>query len=156
MTDREKLCAFLVRAKTATYASGDNSYKIIEADTSTSLFYAEGDWVYHDNYFGGEPYGWREVVLFQNSPLYIMTYYGYVDEHISDFKPVYTFLQHALSLIPQEHPYRWPQEYNENTLHYTNTFTGNIDNFFGEEYITQGGKEIYRAKYIGWLVDQRK
>ena len=85
-----------------------------------------------------------------------MTYYWSIKEHISDFTTLYTFLQHALSLIPQQHPYRWPQTYDEQNLSYLNTFIGEIDNFSGEEIITQDGKEIYKAKYIGWLVNQRK
>lgn len=156
MIDTEQLCAFLVRAKTSTYASGDKAKKIIETDTSTSLFYKEWDRTYHDNYFGGEPYGGREIVFYKNQPVYIMTYYWYVYEHISDLKRVYTFLQHALSLLPVNYPYRWPQLYNENNLSYINDFTGEIDNFSGEESIAQDGKEIYKAKYIGGVVDQRR
>jgi len=34
---------------------------------------------------------------------------------------------------------------------------GEIDNFFGEEIIkNEGGEEIYKAKYMGGLVDKRK
>jgi len=59
-------------------------------------------------------------------------------------------------LIPEQYPYRGPKNYNENNLSYINSFTGDIDNFSGEETITQDGKEIYKAKYIGGFVDQRK
>ncbi len=156
MIDKQQLCAFLVRAKKSTYAAGDKANKKIEQDFSTSLLYTEWDRTYHDNYFGGEPYGGREVVLFKNKPIYIMTYYWYVYEHIADIKPIYTFLQHALSLIPEQYPYRGPQNYHKNDLSYINTFTGDIDNFSGEESITQNGKEIYKAKYIGGFVDQRR
>ena len=77
MINLNELRAFLVKAKKATYASGDDSAKIIEKDKSTTLIFEDGDWKYHDNYFGGEPYGGREVVLFQGNPVYIMTYYGW-------------------------------------------------------------------------------
>ena len=86
MIDNQALCTFLVRAKRATYASGDQAKEIEEADRSTSLVFEEGDWKYHDNYFGGEPYGGREVVFFKGDPVYIMTYYGWVDKKIIDTK----------------------------------------------------------------------
>jgi len=154
MVDKQQLCAFLVRAKKSTYAAGDKANKKIEQDFSTSLLYTEWDRTYHDNYFGGEPYGWREIVLFKNKPIYIMTYYWSIQ--VSDLKRIGTFLQHALSSIPEQYPYRWPKEYNEDNLSYLNTFIWEIDNFSGEEIITQDGKEIYKAKYIGGFVDQRR
>ena len=112
---------------------------------------------YHDNYFGGEPFGGREVVFLQNEPIYIMTYYGLVDESVSNFEAVYKILQKALSLIPEDYPFRGPSEYSEDGLTYKNSYTGEIDNFFGEEIISSAeGKEIYKAKYIGGFVNQRK
>ena len=59
-------------------------------------------------------------------------------------------------LIPEEKPYRGPKEYRKGELLYVNNFTGEIDNFSGEEIIKENGKEIYHAKYIGGLVDQRR
>lgn len=150
------LCEFLVKAKKSTYAAGDTAQKTIEPDKSTTLFFEDGDWKYHDNYFGGEPYGGREVVFFQNLPVYIMTYYGYVAEGVADLNAVYKTLQNALSLIPEEKPFRGPKKYTQEDYAYTNNFTGDVDNFYGEEIITHNNKEIYKAKYIGGLIDKRK
>jgi hypothetical protein len=155
--DKKQLCEFLVKAKKATYAAGEASKKIVEADKSTTLIFKEGDLKYHDNYFGGEPFGGREVVFFQNEPIYIMTYYGSVSKSVSDLKAVYKILQKALLLIPEDYPFRGPDEYSEDGLIYKNSHTGEIDNFFGEETITSAdGKEIYKAKYTGGYVNQRK
>ena len=157
MINSKELCEFLVMAKKATYAAGNRADKIIEADKSTTMTFEAGDWKYHDNYFGGELYGGREVVFFKNEPVYIMVYYGLVAESINDFKAVYKALQGALSLIPDDKPFRGPQHYEQAGLKYLNTFIGEVDNFFGEEIITnQDGKEVYRAKYLGGLIDQRK
>jgi len=157
MIDLKKLCQFLVGAKKSTYAAGDLAKKIIGDDKSTILVYEVGDWKYHDNYFGGEPYGGREVVFFQNQPVYIMVYYGWVNESVVDFGVVYKVLQSALKLIPEDKPFRGPESFQQDGLKYTNVFTGEVDNFSGEEVIiSQTGQEIYRAKYIGGLVDQRK
>ncbi len=155
MIDLNQLCEFLVKAKKSTYASGDLNKKIIEKDKSTSLFFENGDWKYHDNYFGGEPYGGREVVLFKNLPIYLMVYYGYVNEGVRDAQQVYAVLQGALSLIPKDKPFRGPEKYEKEEFIYKNVFEGEIDNFSGEEIITINGKEIYKAKYIGGLVNQR-
>lgn len=156
MFDKKELCKFLVKAKKSTYAAGDNAEKIIGDDKSTTIVFEDGDWKYHDNYFGGEPYGGREVVFFKDKPIYIMTYYGLVDESVSDINIVYGILMNALKLIPEDKPYRGPEKYDENDLSYSNSYTGEVDNFFGEEIITENGKEIYRAKYMGGFVDTRE
>lgn len=156
MLDKKELCKFLVKAKKTTYAAGDLANKIINADHSTTLTFEEGDWKYHDNYFGGEPYGGREVVFFKDKPVYIMTYYGQVNEKISDVNKFYGILMNALKLIPESRPYRGPEKYKENDLEYQNSFTGEVDSFFGEEKILENGKEVYSARYAGGLVDQRR
>ena len=155
MIDKNKLCKFLVEAKKATYAAGDLANKVKEADQSTTLVFENSDWRYYDNYFGGEPFGGREVVFLNNQPVYIMVYYGRVDESIKDFNPVYKFLQEALALISDSNPYRGPNKYEKDNFVYLNEFSGGIDNFSGAEKILQDGKEIYIAKYIGGLVDQK-
>ena len=146
---------FLIKAKKSTYASGDTAQKIKEDDKSTTLIFKEGDYKYHDNYFGGEPYGGREVVFFQGKPIYLMVYYGFVDENAKDVGEVYRVLQQALSLIPEHAPYRGPAEYVLGEYKYTNIYVGELGNFSGEEIIKYNGNEVYRAKYVGGLVDQR-
>ncbi len=156
MFDKKELCEFLVEAKKTTYAAGDSAKKIINDDKSTTLIFESGDWKYHDNYFGGEPYGGREVVFFKGKPVYIMTYYGQVDDSVSDINKVYGILMDALKLIPEDKPYRGPEKYNNGDLSYENSFTGEVDNFFGEESISENGNEIYKARYIGGFVDVKK
>ncbi len=157
MFDQNELCKFLVKAKKSTYAAGDSAKKIVEADKSTTLIFEDGDWKYHDNYFGGEPYGGREVVFFRGLPVYMMVYYGWVVEGVADVQTVYKTLQGALSQIPEDKPFRGPKRYNLDDVEYINVYEGEIDNFFGEEIIKSAdGDEIYKAKYIGGLVDQRK
>lgn len=150
----QNLCEFLVKAKKVTYAAWDIAQKIVEKDNSTSLIFEEWEWKYHDNYFGGEPFGWREVVFWHNNPVYIMTYYGWVDSLISDFGEIYSVLQKALLLLPPNNPYRGPEEFIYWDYIYLNNFKGGIDNFSWEEVIKIGDKELYRAKYMGWFVDK--
>ncbi len=155
MLDKDRLCEFLVEAKKSTYAAGSSRPERTEKDFSTTLTFENGDWKYHDNYFGWEPYGGREVVFLKSQPAYIMTYYWAVDESISDLKMIYAFLQESLKLIPLEAPFRGPKEYKKDSLTYTNDFAWEVDKFSGEETIFLEWKEVYSAKYMGGLVDQR-
>jgi len=156
MIDIKELCEFLVKAKKAGYASGNDTNKIKEKNKSKTIILKSGDWEYYDNYFGGEPYGGEEVVFFNGQPIYMMVYYGLVYEKIKNFKEVYKFLQEALTLIPKDKPFRGPKRYKRDDYIYENKFVGKVTNFSGIEVITLRGKKIYEAKYIGGLVDQRK
>lgn len=152
----ENLCKFLVKAKKSTYAAWDKAQKFIEKDNSTSLVFKDWEWKYHDNYFGGEPFGGREVVFLQNKPIYLMTYYGWVNPMITDFGEIYSVLQKALLLLPPNSPYRGPEEFVCWDYIYLNNFKGEIDNFSWEEVIKIGDRELYRAKYMWWFVDRMR
>jgi hypothetical protein len=156
MINTKQLCEFLVNAKKAGYASGDKTKKIKEKNKSKTITFKSGDWMYYDNYFGGEPYGGEEVVFFKDKPIYMMVYYGLVSEKINNFKEVYKFLQEALTLILKDKPFRGPKKYKRDNYTYENKFVGKVTNFSGIEVITLKGKKIYEARYIGGLVDQRK
>jgi hypothetical protein len=155
MIDKESLCGFLVKAKKATYASGDFVHAIKEKDGSTTLVFEEGDFRYHDNYFGGEPFGGREVVFFRNEPIYMMVYYGYIEGQISDYESVYQVLRDALKLIPKTAPFRGPERFEEGAMVYENSFTGGIECFSGREAIVKDNREIYQAGYMGGVVDRK-
>lgn len=85
-----------------------------------------------------------------------MIYYGAIVETESDVKGLYQFLQKALRADPESNPYRGPKSFKEGDLEYRNTWTGEVDNFSGEETIYRNGKQIYWAKYLGGLVDRRE
>lgn len=156
MVNTKQLCKFLAQAKKATYASGNETIKISEPDGSTTLIFQGGDLKYHDNYFGGEPFGGREVVSLNNQPIYIMTYYGTVNQNFTDLKRIYHFLQQALSLIPEESPFRGPRNLVDGNLTYKNEFTGDVEKFSGQEKIYLNNNVVYQAEYAGGLIDQRK
>ena len=68
----------------------------------------------------------------------------------------YQQLRGALKQMPPDHPFRGPKEYEEGEYLYTNSWSGEIDQYSGEEKIMQGDTLIYKATYIGGLVDQRQ
>lgn len=148
----EELRNFILNASRATYASGDESIKEKQSDGSTTIKFEEGEYKLHDNYFGGEPYGGREVVFLNNKPIWMMVYYGLVHSNI-EVKDVYGFLIESLSNSTLEMPYRGPKLFQKGNLKYENNFVGGIDNFSGTEKIYRDGICVYEASYIGGFVD---
>jgi hypothetical protein len=101
---------FLIKAHKAGYAAGDAANKRKEEDSSETIVYHDGDWDFKDNYFGGEPYGGREVVSYKGKVVWVMVYYGSVVEGY-DPKLIHPFLQKALQEAPNIAPYRGPENY---------------------------------------------
>ncbi|MCX6731103.1 MAG: DUF5680 domain-containing protein [Candidatus Roizmanbacteria bacterium] len=151
----EELRAFLVDANRHTYATGDESLNKKEIDKSTTITYQKEDWSFHDNFFGGEPYGGREVVFYKDQPLWIMVYYGSINNNVAP-ETVYPTLQKALRAMPPESPFRGPLEVINGEYIYKNSWTGTLTKFSGEEIILKDGKEIYKAHYLGGLVDIKR
>lgn len=150
----EALRKFLLDSNGAGYAGGEEKKWTKESDGSTTIPYEKGEWRSHDNFFGGEPYGGRVVVFHRDRPVWMMVYYGWVVEGI-ETNPVYAVLRRALMRMPEEYPFRGPKEYREDEYVYVNKWTGDIKQFSGEEKISQSGKVVYKANYLGGLVDRR-
>jgi len=151
--DEENLRAFIFESSRATYASGDKSLRKKQIDGSISIQFESGSYKYHDNYFGGEPYGGREVVFCENKPLWMMVYYGFVYPEVEK-ELVYVFLAEALSSSSVEVPYRGPYLYERGEWRYENKMIGDVKKFSGEEKIFENDICIYEADYMGGLVDQ--
>jgi len=151
----DELRNFLIEANKAGYAGGDERKWTKESDGSTTIPFTQDDWKLQDNFFGGEPYGGRIVVFHKDAPIWMMVYYGWVEEGV-DVNVVYKVLRGALMQMPVEAPFRGPKEYIEQEFVYTNDWNGDVERFEGEEKITQGDNFIYKARYLGGLVDQRK
>lgn len=153
--DTNNLKTFLINSNKAGYAGGEEKKWVKEPDGSTTIPFKKGHWQSHDNFFGGEPYGGRTVVFYKESPVWMMVYYGWIVEGV-ETDPVYGVLRNALKQMPEDSPFRGPKEYKQGEFIYSNTWTGNVERFSGEEKITQGEKLMYKAHYRGGLVDQRK
>lgn len=150
----KELIKFLVDANAAGYATGDDSNVKTEDDGPKTITFESGDFRMHDNFFGGEPYGGREVVFHKDKPHWIMVYYGAVEERI---KPddVYGFLQESLKLMPEAAPFRGPENHERENMVYENSWDGDVEQFKGRETIQVDGNQVYWAEYVGGLVDQR-
>src|SRR6266446_8026852 len=89
--DEAALLQFLLDASRRGYAAGGGVVKVQEADHSTTIVLEHGKWRFHDNYFGGEPYGGREVVFLEGRPIWMAVYYGWVEGASADPERVYVF-----------------------------------------------------------------
>ncbi len=156
----EAIKKFLIEANKQGYGSGEERVRVKEADSSTTITYEspEGAWRFHDNYFGGEPYGGREVIFSDGKPVWMMVYYGEVSDKEIDKNEVYGFLTKALMNAPDELPVRGPIELKETIAGvewvYSNSYSGELSRFKGQEVILRAGVEIYDADYSGGLVDR--
>jgi len=144
------LKTFLIAAKKRGYASNGELSAVKEEDGSKSTRYEQGVWKFHDNWFGGEPFGGREVVFYKKIPYWLMVYYGSESKKTEN---LIIFLIKALRVIPKEMPIRGPKTFEEKAFLYKNLWEGTIDKFIGKETIYCNGKEVYQAKYIGGLID---
>ena len=147
--------AFLHEASRRGYGAGREATKMREADGSTTIVYNRGDWALHDNYFGGEPYGGREVVFLNGRPVWMAVYYGWVEDLSVDADRVYGFLRLALREAPAAFPVRGPDTFAEGPLRYQNAPEGSLLRFAGKETIHEGGRLVYTARYLGGSVDRR-
>ncbi len=152
--NKEALRQFLVDSNKAGYAGGDEKKWIKEPDGSTTIPFEKSAWQSHDNFFSGEPYGGRVIVFYDNKPYWMMVYYGWVPEGVAT-DPVYAVLRNALMQMPEDAPFRGPREYKQDNYTYSNTWTGDVERYSGEERITEAEKLVYKANYMGGLVDQR-
>ena len=154
--DKGQLRTFLVDSNKAGYASGDERKWIKEPDGSTTIQFEQGPWRSHDNFFGGEPYGGRTVVFYEDKPVWMIVYYGWVVEGVNT-EQIYSVLRNALKVEPEEdYQPRGPRKYEEEQFVYMNQWEGDIESFSGEEKINQKDTLVYKANYMGGWVDRRK
>ncbi|HUC78840.1 MAG TPA: DUF5680 domain-containing protein [Candidatus Saccharimonadales bacterium] len=150
--DIDKIRQFLIEANRNGY--GNTQIKdTIETDGSHTITYENEDWRFHDNYFGGEPFGGREVISYRRKGVWMMVYYGLVED-ISLQNETYTFLKESLLLFHDDQPYRGPAQHENGDWLYINKVEGSFDSFRGEEMINHKGQEVYKARYQGGVVDR--
>jgi hypothetical protein len=155
----ELLTEFLIKAKKATYASGQKGEKL--SDGSERFRFAEGDLEYVDEFSGTKHFGGSEVILHRGKRVWFMGYYGglhLVDDPKED---IYAFLRKALLQIgtPPENPFapilpfRGPERFQEGDFTYENEMHGSIKRFQGSEIIYRNGGRVYMLEYSGGIIE---
>ncbi|MBN2147291.1 MAG: hypothetical protein JW726_07875 [Anaerolineales bacterium] len=143
---------FILRAKAATYVGGGQKllpYRLGSHD----LQFAEGDWAYHDSYFGGSDFIGEEVVYYQHAAVWAMNYYGHIlkPEQISAAQAG-AVIQQSLSKMYQEGRFLGGFEHQAGPYTYYDTSHGDVSSFTGREWITFQGEMVYELIYHGGLI----
>lgn len=151
---QQNLKQFIFEASRATYDSGDPLVKQKEEDGSTSIRFQKKGYKYHNNFFGGEPFGGREVVFLKNKPIWMMVYYGTASPE-AEPQEVYSFLKKALSHSTVDMPYRGLADFKVGRWRYENSLVGDVEKLSGTEKIFKDDMCVYEANYFGGLIDHR-
>lgn len=144
---------FLEKANKYGYANPEASKSPSLRPASEDYHYEEGDYVYHDTYFGGASFIGEEIIYKRNIPIWGLNYYGYITSTKKSEKEVYDFLRQALMVeytgIP---PVRGPRQLASGDWEYRNSIDGDISNLTGTEEILNQGEVVYKAVYNGGLI----
>lgn len=152
LTKSELFYDFLVDVAQKGYASEAAQISRLD-DGSHDLVIEQDGWRFHDNWFGGEPFGGREVISRGGKVFWLMTYFG---SFSSDQTEGTKALREAMKQPANALPVRGPKEYlASNGLSYKFDWSGELARFSGVEQIfNTAGEKIYQAEVNGGLVDQ--
>lgn len=143
----KELVDFLIKAKQATYA-GKGAEAASSRVRSHDLIYREGDYMYYDTYLGGDRFAGEEALWISEVPFWSMNYVGRVTgENFSG-----DFLKEALLRVPEDKPFRGPDEYTDGDYTYKCDIEGDFEWFQGYETISHKGTLIYECYFHGGLI----
>jgi len=150
----EDLKIFLVRAHHNTYANTSAPKAAALRPASYDYHFEEGDFTYHDTYFGGKQFIGEETVYWKGKPVWGMNYYGrglLADMPESYFDEV---LRPALMETPWERlPVRGPERFVRGAYEYSMALIdGNMESFAAEEKISIDGKVIFKTFLHGGII----
>lgn len=147
--EKVQIVDFLIKAKKATYA-GNGDEDIPSRPNSHDLSYERGDYQYIDTYVGSYKFSGQEALFKKQQAFWTMNYIGRVlDEGFEG-----DFLKEALSIIPEDKPFRGPDIYQNNDMTYTCQVHGDFDWFNGYECIYKGSQKIYECVFHGGAVQE--
>ncbi len=145
----EALKQFLVYAKLNSYANDSVKYNSTQLNTK-QIAITNGNFLFIDEYVGENPFSGVETVFYKGKPIWQMHYYG---STIENPDKVYSFLKKALRNIDEDFPLRGKDSFNNGTFSYHIKINGSMEQFKALETIAKEGKEIYKCKIMGGIVD---
>jgi hypothetical protein len=153
--EKEQLNAlnqFIVSAKRATYVGGGAKllpYRLGSRD----LQYQEGDWAYHDSYFGESDFLGQEIVYYQTKPVWGMNYYGrLLRPDLATAEQMGRMIMTSLSKMYEENRFLGGFEYVEGSFKYVDSSNGDVSAFHGTELIYLNDELVYQLVYHGGLI----
>ena len=144
----KRIIGFLIRAKKATYA-GKGAETASSRPASHDLVYKEDDLMYLDTYLGGGKFAGEEALWKDGKPFWSMNYAGRVtgDNFSGDF------LKEALLRVPEDKPFRGPENYKNGGYEFNCKVTGEFEWFQGYETISYKGEQIYECFFHGGIIE---
>jgi hypothetical protein len=143
---------FIVRAKAASYV-GNGRRLLPYRLGSHDLQFAEGDWAYHDSYFGESDFIGQEVVYYRQQFCWGMNYLGRIllPELISAAQAGQV-IKASLSALYGEGRFLGGFEHKANGFKYVDTNEGDVSSFHGLEWIERDSVRVYELPYHGGLI----
>ena len=143
---------FIVRAKQHTYIG--NGPKLLPYRLGSSdLQFGEGDWTYHDSYFGESDFIGQEIVYWRKNPVWGMNYFGVILQYEKiTAVAVGRMLRESLSLMYGEGRFLGGFEHLSGALTYMDHNEGNVQRLRGREQILLAGEVVYELVYHGGLL----
>ena len=144
--------AFIVCAKQHTYV-GDGQKLLPYRLGARDLQYAEGDWAYHDSYFGESDFIGQEIVYHQGEPVWGMNYFGVIlrPDKITAAQAG-EMIKHSLSRLYLEERFLGAFAHQEGALRYVDQNEGDVRAFRGKEQISRDSEVVYELVYHGGLL----
>ncbi len=147
-----ELETFIVRAKKRTYVGGASkllSYRLGSKDVQL----IDGDWAYHDCYFGESDFIGQEVIYYRSKPIWAMNYFGYIlDPTQITSSEAGKMIMKSLSEMYSEERFLGAFEHIEADLIYKDFNEGDFKFFKGNERIYRNNKPVYELVYHGGLL----
>ena len=144
-----------MKAKKGTYANSDAPKVLSSRLKSKDYEFKDGNFTYHDTYFGGVKFIGEEVVYYNDNILWGMNYYGVtLDDSLAE-ELMDKVLRVALMKVGEDRrviPVRGPKEFVNEDYLYTFNVDGDMENFIGTEQIYKGKKLIYELKCHGGII----
>jgi len=152
---KSKFISFIINAKLNSWVGDGNKH--YGPDYSRNYSYHENELKYYDQYFGNLMDGGREIIFYNDNPIWILCYHGGVHwEYNDESKCIFNFLRIALANPPPEFPLRGPRYYEEKRYEYFNNYHGDFYYFSGNETIHLNNTEVYRREYVGGEIRDRR
>lgn len=153
------LLEFIAKAHKHTYAAPKEIKSKYRCDTPIlpghkDYDFIEGNYRYHDSYAGNIWAPGREVISFNNNPIWCMSYQGQTKKGLSEgfIDETFEFLKKALRNFDEKIPFRGLDGFKENDFEYSFKIEGNHRYFIGRESIKYKQEEVFFQNVMGSLI----
>lgn len=149
---QKQLHDFIVKAKKNTYVGRAQKSESTRLG-SNDIKFIEGDFYYHDTYFGNNDFAGQETVYYKEKLIWSMIYFGKIIRlDLTTADEIGKMIQDSLSRMYQEGRFLGYFTYNSNDLRYEDYNNGDFQYFNGIEKIFKNDEQVYELKYSGGLI----